>query len=94
MQRVLLERSQRQAWSKQTKSVGTHWVLAEAGHDYRPQLLLRLELLLLLQCHHIAGKQSHGQSKEYVQIATNQRQDTVSVWPSEIPQMIRLKLEN
>ena len=93
MQRVLLERSQRQAWSKQTKSVGTHWVLAEAGHDYRPQLLLRLELLLL-QCHQIAGRQSHGQSMDYVQIVTNQRQDTVSVWPSEIPQIIRLKLEN
>ena len=49
MQRVvLLERRQRQAWSKQRERVGTHWVLAEAGHDYRPQLLLRLEQLLLL----------------------------------------------
>ena len=65
MQRVvLLERRQRQAWSKQRERVGTHWVLAEAGHDYRPQLLLRLELLLLLIHCLIAGKLNHRQSME------------------------------
>ena len=54
---LLLERLKRQAWSKQTNIVGTHWVLAEAGHDYRPQLLLRLE-------QQFGGKESHGQSME------------------------------
>ena len=69
MQRVPVERSQRQGWSKQTNRVGTHWVLAEAGHDYRPQLLLRtpllLLLLLLLLCHRFSGKDRP--SMEYVQ---------------------------
>ena len=53
----LVERSQVEGWSKQTNRVGTHWVLAEAGHDYRPQLLLRLE-------QQFGGKESHGQSME------------------------------